>query len=117
MASKDGNRKADRLTCELVHCLGQLDVTLGQAPGVVRRQGHFDGLVDVKPFRMVIELFRNERRARHEAEGLIEIGEHEFFRNRVATRYFAPSFEPAECALARVAGEFWAHVKLRKNEK
>jgi hypothetical protein len=60
---------------------------------------------------MVIEFFRHQRGARHEAEGLIEIGKDEFFGDGVATTDLGPAFEPGERALARFAGEFLRHLE------
>src|SRR5215813_11199824 len=58
---------------------------------------------------MVIELLRDQRRARHEAERLVEIFEREFFDDGVATFDFAPTVKLGERALARAAGQFVCH--------
>ena len=63
--------------CVLLH-------EFGHPAGVVRRQRHLDGLVDVEPLRMMIHFLGHQRRPRHEAEGLVEILEREFLGNRVA---------------------------------
>src|ERR1700733_684931 len=123
---KDGIGKADRLassrrpraylgagdlTRKLIHRLGELDVAFGQTAGIVRGQGHLDGLVDVEPFRMVIHLFGDERGPRHKAEGGIEVGEYEFLGDGVAAGHLAPPLEAGRGGLAGVAGEFLAHGK------
>src|SRR5580704_17624743 len=96
---------------ELIHGLGELDVELGQAAGIVGRQRDSDIFVDVEPFGTVIELFRHQRGTRHEAEGLIEIGKDEFLGDGVATADLGPAFEPGERSLARFAGEFLSHLE------
>src|SRR5580698_1487191 len=111
MAAEGGNRKAENAavpclpasTGELVHGLGELDVELGEAAGVMGRQRHFDIFVDVEPLGVMVELFRHQRGAGHEAEGLIEIGKDEFLGDGVATADLDPAFEPGECTLARFA--------------
>ena len=67
------------------------------------RQQHLDLGIDVEPFGVVVELFRHQRGAGHEAEGLIEIGKDEFLGDGVATADLGPAFEPGERALARFA--------------
>ena len=52
--------------------------------GIVGRKRHNDRLVDVAPIGMMVALFGNQRGAGHEAERGIEIGEHEFARDRFA---------------------------------
>ena len=118
MAPKGGSRKAARnspvcpderrLARNLIHRLGELDVALGQAAGVVGRQGDVNGLIDVEPFGMVIEFFRNQRRTGHEAEGLVEIGKNEFPGDGVAPRSLAPAFEPGQGSFARFTREFYS---------
>src|SRR6187402_2312857 len=60
-------------TRNLVHRARELDVQLGHAARVMRRERHLDGLVDVEPFGMMIHLFGDERGPRHEAERRVEI--------------------------------------------
>src|SRR6202790_812716 len=113
MAAEGGNRKAGRrlsLAGELVHGLGELDVEFGQPAGIMGRQSHFDIFVDVEPFGVVIEFFRHQRGARHEAEGLIEIGKDEFFGDGISILDLGPAFEPGQRTLARFAGEFLSHL-------
>ena len=94
----------------LVHGGGERDIALGQAAGIVGRQHDLDGLVDIEPFGMVIELFRHQRGPRHEAEGLVEIRKDEFFADGVAVLGFAPALEPRQRLLPGFAREFLTHV-------
>ena len=111
MAAEGGNRKAGKaaVPClpvsagELVHGFGELDVELGQAAGIVGRKRHLYIFVDVEPFGMMIELFRHQRGAGHEAEGLIEIGKDELFGDGVAAVDLGPALEPGKRSLARLA--------------
>ena len=64
---------------------------------------HLYIFVDVEPFGMMIELFRHQRGAGHEAEGLIEIGKDELFGDGVAAVDLGPAFEPGERSLACLA--------------
>src|SRR5215467_10615207 len=57
---------------QTIHGLGELDVTLGHAAGIMRRERNLDLVVDVEPLRMMIELLRGQRRAGHEAEDFVE---------------------------------------------
>src|SRR6185312_8710921 len=68
-----------------------------------------DIFVDVEPLRMVVHFFGNQRRARHKAESLIEILEHEFPGDGVAARYFRPAGQFAERGLAGAAAQFCSH--------
>src|SRR5207302_3948125 len=81
---------------QLVHLGGELDVELGHAAGIVGGQRHFDVLVDIEPLGMVIHLFSNQGRPRHEAEGLVEILENELPCDGVPARNLAPAAELAE---------------------
>ena len=58
---------------------------------------------------MVVELLGDERRARHEAERLVEILEHELPADGVAALDLAPAGELGERGLAGVAGQFLGH--------
>src|SRR5262245_6728328 len=58
---------------------------------------------------MVVELFRDERGAGHEAEGLIEIREGEGPPDGVAALHLAPAIELGERGLACVASQFLDH--------
>ena len=71
------------------------------AAGIMRGKRHLDSLVDVEPFRVVIHFFGHQRRARHEAEGLVEILEDEFARDRIAAVDLAPLRQSGERRLAR----------------
>src|SRR6185312_9996570 len=54
-----------------VHGLGQFDIEIGDAARIMRGQRHFNLFVNIEPLRMVIHLFGHQRRARHEAKGLV----------------------------------------------
>src|SRR5262249_52293933 len=92
-----------------IHGLGELDVAIGHAAGIVGRKRHFDLVVDVEPFRMMVEFLRDQRRARHEAEGLVEVLEREFPADGVTALHLAPAVELGEGALAGGAGQFLCH--------
>src|SRR5262249_32335722 len=94
---------------QAIHGLGELDVPFRDPAGIVGGKRHLDLVIDVEPFRMVIELLRDQRRARHEAERFVEIFEREFFDAGVATFDFAPAVKLGERALARAAGQFLCH--------
>src|SRR3546814_2712754 len=57
---------------ELVDPLGQRDIEVGETVAIVRRQGNVDAVVDVEPFRVMVQLLRRHRDPRHEAPGLAE---------------------------------------------
>jgi hypothetical protein len=88
------------------HRLGERDVFLRETVRIVGRERHLDGTVDIEPLGMVVHFFGDERRARHEAERLIEVLEGEFPRDRVASVDLTPLREACECGLARRAFEF-----------
>src|SRR4051812_11901927 len=71
------SRGADSVDAKLpgdpVHGLGELDIQLGDAAGVVGRQHHLYRLVNVLPFRVVVVLLGDQGCAGHEPEGLVEI--------------------------------------------
>src|SRR5215472_344796 len=92
-----------------IHGLGELDVAIGHAAGIVSRKRHFDLVVDVEPFWMMVEFLRDQRRARHEAEGLVEVLEREFPADGVTALHLAPAVELGEGALAGGAGQFLCH--------
>ena len=77
----------------LVHSGSQLEVQFGEAAGVVRRERHVDAVVDVEPFRVMIELFGNDRHLRHEAESLDEILEAKSFPDGGAVFGAHPPFQ------------------------
>src|SRR5204863_5231378 len=103
----DSNRIS--LAGEAVHRLGELDVEVGEAAGIVGRQRHLDGLVDIEPFGMVVELFGDQRGARHEAEGFVEVPEYEFLGDGVAALELAPAGKLGERTGADFAGQFLRH--------
>src|ERR1700674_529906 len=76
---------------DAVHRLRELDVELGHAAGIVSRERHLDGLVDVEPFGMVVELLGHQGGAGHEAERRVEVREHEFPGDGVAPARLAPA--------------------------
>ena len=92
-----------------VHGLGQRDVALGDAAGIMRRERHLDLVVDVEPFRMMVELLRNECGTGHEAERRVEVLEGECPADGVAALHLAPAVEPRERGLARASGQFLRH--------
>src|SRR5262245_431304 len=94
---------------QAIHGLGQLDVAIGHAAGIVGRQRHLDPVVDVEPFRMMVEFLRDQRRARHEAEGFAEVGEREIPADGVAALHLAPAMELGERARAGASGQFVCH--------
>src|SRR6516162_9713958 len=75
------------------------------------RKRYLDPVVDIEPLGMVIELLGDERRARHEAEGFVEVLEREFPADRVAAIDFGPTLELGEGRLARRASQFFSHVE------
>src|SRR5712692_1692608 len=88
---------------QAVHLLRELDVALGHPTGIMRRKSDLHLVVDIEPFRMVVELFGDERRACHEAEGLVEILEREFSADGVATIDLDPALELGEGRFASSA--------------
>src|SRR5690606_38555225 len=81
---------------DLAHPPRKIEIERGQAASIMGAQAHLHGLVDIRPFGMMVELFRRERGARHEAEGLAEIAEGESARDRALTRLQRPAFELAD---------------------
>src|SRR5258708_39082402 len=73
------------------------------------RQCHLDRFIDIEPFRMVIHFFRNQRRACHEAEGLVEILEYEFFCYGISTGDFRPTVKPCHRGFAGISRELLRH--------
>src|SRR3546814_8067441 len=51
---------------ELVDPLGQRDIEVGETVAIVRRQGNVDAVVDVEPFRVMVQLLRRHRDPRSE---------------------------------------------------
>src|SRR3546814_15164514 len=77
---------------------------------VVRRQQYVDTVVYVLPFVVVVHFFGDDRDARHEAEGLCEIGELEPARDRIARRFVRPFGEAGEERVALGFVEFPDHL-------
>ena len=106
----DGGRKAENLPGELVHRFGELDIELRQSAGIVCREGYIDGFVDIGPFRVMVELFRNQSGARHKPERFVEVLEYKFPGDGIVPRHFAPALELGQRRLACFAGEFFSHI-------
>jgi hypothetical protein len=64
---------------------GQSDVLHAQSVHVMSRQGDLHSIVHVEPFRMMIELFRLQGDATHEAERFVEVVKLELFGDCIAT--------------------------------
>src|SRR5882672_6920622 len=73
------------------------------------RERHRDGLVDIEPFRMVVELLGDERRPRHEPECFVEVAKHEGPGNGIAVFDLAPAGKLGERRLAGISGQFLGH--------
>src|SRR5215208_2494646 len=82
-----------RKRLKTIHLFGERDVELGHPAGAMRRQRHLNAVVNIRPIRVMIELLRHERRARHEGEGLVEALEFEAFADRIAFRRLRPAWE------------------------
>src|SRR5262245_7751974 len=95
-----------------VHGFGESDVALGDAAGIMGRERHLDLVVDVEPFRVMIELLCEKRGASHEAERRVEIFEGESPADGVATLHLAPACKPRQRCPARAAGQFLGHGRL-----
>src|SRR5579883_1144525 len=89
-------------------------VLVADAAGVVGRQHDLDPVVDVRPFGMMVGLFRRERDARHEAPGVVEVVELETLLDCVAPLDVAPALERRQRIAARLAGELCGHAVLRR---
>src|SRR3546814_2341802 len=76
---------------ELVEPLGQRDIEVGETVAIVRRQGNVDAVVDVEPFRVMVQLLRRHRDPRHEAPGLAERLDIEGLLKGVGSFFSAPA--------------------------
>ena len=85
-----------------IHRGGQVDILLRHAAGIMGRQRHIDLVVDIEPFGMVIHLRRQQRRARHEGEGGVEIHELEFAGDRLAVLGQLPVGQPLQRRLSNL---------------
>src|SRR5262249_43243134 len=92
-----------------VHRLRQRNVTLGQAAGIMRRERYRDGLVDIEPFRMMVELLGDERCPGHEPERLVEVAKHEGLGDGVAVLDLTPAGKLGERRLAGISRQFLSH--------
>src|SRR3982074_864623 len=66
-------------------------------------------LVDIEPFRVMVELLGHQGGARHEPECRVEILEHEFPGDRLAVFRRTPARELGERSLAGFRAEFLSH--------
>ena len=66
-----------------VHRRGQRNVLLRQSFSIMGRESNLDTVIDVEPFRMVIELFGEKGASRHETESGVEILEDKSPHNRI----------------------------------
>src|SRR5689334_13978322 len=73
------------------HGLGKLDVQRRDAAGVMRRQNHLYGLVNIAPFRVMVVLFGDQGNPAHEAESFVEILEDEAAADCVPAIAFRPA--------------------------
>src|SRR5262249_16112685 len=99
---------------DAIHRPGERDVARGDTASVMSGERHCDGLVDLRPFRMVVHLFRDERRAGHEPERLVEIGEDEGLDDGVASAHLAPAGELGEGSAACFGAELRIHGVLAR---
>src|SRR4029079_1846836 len=97
---------------ELVEAAGEVEVEPAQPVAGVGGEGHVDDVVDIRPFRMVVELLRRQRSAGHEAPGLGEAPELPDLADAVALRHAAPAgfAEGGELALALGLGQALDHA-------
>ena len=79
-----------------VHGGGQVDILLRHPAGIMGRQGDIDLVVDIEPFGMVIHLRRQQRAARHEGEGGVEIHKLEFAGDGLAVLGQLPVRQPLQ---------------------
>src|SRR5262249_21581594 len=91
MAAGGRRCKAPLAGGQAIHRLRQADVALGDAAGVVGGQRDLDLVVDVEPCGVMVELFRHQGGARHEAEDRIEVLEGERAADGVAALDLAPA--------------------------
>ena len=63
---------------ELLHAPGEVEVERGDPLGIVGDEVHRHPVVDIAPFRVVLQALGLEGGARHEAEGVHEVHEREF---------------------------------------
>src|SRR5690606_34407990 len=73
-----------------------LEIELRQAAGVMGGQDNVHFVVNVRPLRMMVELFRRQRHPRHEAEGLVEIAEREAAFDGVSRTRELPAVESGQ---------------------
>ncbi len=60
-----------------VHRLGQLEIKAGETPGIMGGEADGHPVVDVRPFRMMVEPFSLFAYLDHKGQRCFEIGEHE----------------------------------------
>src|SRR4051794_2578016 len=93
-----------------VHGGREFHIAFGKASRIMARKRHLDLVVDIEPFRMIVEFFGNKRDARHEAEGFVEILEGEFLLDRLAACKPAPPLKLAQGILPPAARQFSPHA-------
>src|SRR5262249_17130144 len=94
---------------QLFHRLGELHIQFGQAPCIMGREGHFDRLVDIEPFRVVVHFFGDQCRPCHESEGLVEVLEDEFPCDGIPASHFGPAAEPRQRGFSGFTGKLLRH--------
>ena len=67
-----------------IHRLGQFGIKISQAIGVMGGEPHLNPIVDIKPFRMMVELFGFYGGSGHPTESRVERAEAEGFFDRQA---------------------------------
>src|SRR5258706_14695383 len=78
---------------ESVHRFCERDIVLRDAAGIVGGEDDVHGLIDIGPFRVVVDFLRHQADAGHESERLVEILEGEFARDRIAPATLAPGLQ------------------------
>ena len=83
--------KAQNGLPEFLQSLRHSDIKFREVPRAVRREKNIDPVVDIAPFRMVVELLRQERCPGHPRKSLAEGIEPEFLSDRSSAVHFAPT--------------------------
>src|SRR5690606_10526343 len=89
---------------------------LAQSLDVMARQHDLDAVVDVEPFRVMVELFGLQRDARHEGEGLAEIRKMEGLADGVAVLDLGPAVQFLKGETPRFAAQLSRHDHLLRIE-
>lgn len=77
--------------CRGLQVRGHANVLRTETAHVVRGQGHVHLVVAVEPLGMVVDLLGQQCHARHEAEGLVEVLQHELLEDGVAPLHQSPA--------------------------